>query len=157
MLPGIPESASTMFYMAAGNAESRSLVPEAVAMKELGNYKELASSNLDGESLVEAARAGSVPLDDEASIIQYLLTAKVMATTGQLLGDVLDSSAGDVSVENIRTDGTWVWPEVLAYYVERYHVSLPPDFVQHVRQVNYTPPVFSEGEMSSIINEYLQI
>ena len=30
------------------------------------------------------------------------------------------------------TDGTWVWPEGLAHYVESHSVNLPPRFVDHI-------------------------
>jgi hypothetical protein len=30
------------------------------------------------------------------------------------------------------TDGTWVWPEGLAHYVEAHSVNLPPRFVDHI-------------------------
>jgi hypothetical protein len=30
----------------------------------------------------------------------------------------------------VLTDGAWVWPGVLPYYVARYHLRLPPRFVQ---------------------------
>jgi hypothetical protein len=30
------------------------------------------------------------------------------------------------------TDGTWVWPEGLAHYVESHSVNLPPGFVDHI-------------------------
>jgi hypothetical protein len=30
------------------------------------------------------------------------------------------------------TDGTWVWPEGLAHYVESHSVNLPPRFVGHI-------------------------
>lgn len=32
------------------------------------------------------------------------------------------------------TDGTFVWPEGLAHYVERHDVKLPDHFLQHVRE-----------------------
>ena len=31
------------------------------------------------------------------------------------------------------TDGTWVWPEGLAHYVEVHRVGLPAEFLKHVR------------------------
>jgi len=35
---------------------------------------------------------------------------------------------------SMQTDGVWAWPNVLAYYVERYHCRLPDEFVSHVRR-----------------------
>jgi hypothetical protein len=36
-----------------------------------------------------------------------------------------------VTVPAIMTDGTWVWPNVLLYYVGEYHLRLPTEFVEH--------------------------
>jgi hypothetical protein len=30
------------------------------------------------------------------------------------------------------TDGVWIWPEGLAIYVERFAVTLPEQFVEHM-------------------------
>ena len=43
-------------------------------------------------------------------------------------GTRIDRSFG---VEVVQTDGVWVWGGALAYYVERYHVRLPEQFLAH--------------------------
>lgn len=37
-------------------------------------------------------------------------------------------------------DGTYLWPQGLAHYVEKHHVKLPDDFVQHVLSQKNNPP-----------------
>lgn len=34
--------------------------------------------------------------------------------------------------DNTRTDGVYTWGEDLAYYVDRYNLMLPDDFVEHI-------------------------
>jgi len=34
----------------------------------------------------------------------------------------------------ILTDGDWLWPGALLYYLEQYHLRLPEDFLRHARQ-----------------------
>ena len=41
----------------------------------------------------------------------------------------------------ILTDGVWLWPAVLIYYVSRYHVRLPENFVAHARSNRWTVDV----------------
>jgi hypothetical protein len=53
------------------------------------------------------------------------------------------------------TDGTWVWPSDLAFYVERYHVELPTDFVEHVRSCGWNPPQLSDDELIAAERSYL--
>ena len=36
------------------------------------------------------------------------------------------------------TDGTYVWPEGLAHYVEQHGVKLPGEFLEHARHVSET-------------------
>jgi len=38
----------------------------------------------------------------------------------------------------VLTDGVWLWPSVLAYYVAKYHVRLDPEFIDHARASNWT-------------------
>ncbi len=37
-----------------------------------------------------------------------------------------------------RSDGVWIWPEVLALYVER-NVRLPEAFLDHMKATNFDP------------------
>jgi hypothetical protein len=38
------------------------------------------------------------------------------------------------------TDGTWVWPEGLAHYVEVHHVPLPDEFLETMRRNRWKVP-----------------
>jgi len=38
------------------------------------------------------------------------------------------------------TDGTWIWPEGLPIYVEKYNVELPEEFIAHTRCAGFVPP-----------------
>ncbi|MGW4996396.1 hypothetical protein ACWEP8_01925 [Streptomyces hydrogenans] len=48
---------------------------------------------------------------------------------------------------SLLTDGQWFWYSDLAHYVERYHVTLDPRFVQHARSANWCPPRLTEDEL----------
>jgi hypothetical protein len=47
-----------------------------------------------------------------------------------------DSASIDPS--SVLTDGTWLWPSVLVYYLTRYHLRLDPEFIDHARARNWT-------------------
>lgn len=54
---------------------------------------------------------------------------------------IADSNMGSGDL----TDGTWVWPEGLAHYVEVHNVVLPQEFIDHVLAgASFTMPVESE-------------
>jgi hypothetical protein len=37
----------------------------------------------------------------------------------------------------ILTDGTWIWPGALLYYVEEYHLQLPSTFLQYAERCQW--------------------
>jgi hypothetical protein len=43
-----------------------------------------------------------------------------------------------IEPSSVLTDGVWLWPGVLAYYVARYHVQVDPQFIDHARANNWT-------------------
>ena len=51
------------------------------------------------------------------------------------------------------TDGRWVWPRDLAYYVDTYHIVLPSEFVEHMRRGSWNPPSLSREDLMRIEDE----
>ena len=39
------------------------------------------------------------------------------------------------------TDGTWIWPGDLSYYVREYLLKLPDFFLDHIAENNWTVPI----------------
>ncbi len=103
------------------------------------------------------------PHRDEAKILQYLQqgVAGCFYPDPGLARDVLDpekkvdrqlppealgvtpptgsaTCSTSIAPSLVLTDGVWLWPSVLAYYVARYHVLVDPDFVDHARACNWT-------------------
>jgi hypothetical protein len=78
------------------------------------------------------------PSPHEPDIIRYLAQGETCGLFNDrgLAFDVLDRahridlSDGLNAPAAINTDGTWVWSGVLPYYVARYHLRLPEDFVR---------------------------
>jgi hypothetical protein len=72
--------------------------------------------------------------------------------------DVLDPEAPTlVSGGSLLTDGTWLWRDDLAYYVDRYHLALPADFVARVRELGYSPPEVPQSRLVEILTRDLGI
>lgn len=80
--------------------------------------------------------ASSDPHPEEGKIVTYLRQGEVIGLypDRSLSLDVL-SPPGRLGAEErvtaIQSDGVWAWWGALAYYVERYHVRLPEEFIQH--------------------------
>ncbi len=81
---------------------------------------------------------------DRAAVAGYLRGAPVALSAMGLGADVLDPSAAEVVPMNIRTDGTWVWSEALAYFAERYGIAPEPAFLAHLKRNEYRCPAVDE-------------
>lgn len=81
------------------------------------------------------------PIPDAARIVAYLRSASVVRmqmgySYCRLEGGPPDEEMGSAEL----SDGTWLWPEGLAVYVERFHVQLPDEFIAHMRAHEFVPP-----------------
>src|SRR6266550_8203775 len=99
-----------------GNGESSIRGDPDMGTKRVGFFRELKHGDPDGPVLAEAVR--NEPGPDERDLVAYLRGATVLAGAPGLADDALDTSKTQVSPFHICTDGTWMWPLDLAYYVE---------------------------------------
>jgi hypothetical protein len=101
-------------------------------MNKIGNYKELSHGDRQGPYLKDCCREnGEI---DEAKIIEYLNNGEVLSISPCIVKDVLNPDIVIGTLE-YKSDGMWEWSNDLAYYVEKYHVVLPKEFITHVRNV----------------------
>lgn len=49
------------------------------------------------------------------------------------------------------TDGEWVWPEGFSHYIQNHKLSLPIDFIEHIKSRNYDASI--PERLRSKINE----
>jgi hypothetical protein len=107
-------------------------------LRQLGFFRELHHGKPEGPSLVESVQQKADY--DTAAIVSYLRSASIWYNHLGIVHDVLNSSHPRIGAAHIHTDGIWIWPEDLAYYVEHYNVALPSDFLDHVKLRMYRPP-----------------
>ncbi|HWT75744.1 MAG TPA: hypothetical protein VN258_13650 [Mobilitalea sp.] len=116
-------------------------------LKSIGFFKELKHGDEDSECLRLLTRKEADK--NENGILQYLSSGITICVSPGIVKDVLDDSKiiGSLS---ILTDGIWVWPSDLLYYVKEYHINLNNDFVLYMSQNNWTVPVKSEVNMEML-------
>ena len=95
---------------------------------------------------LRAALADPLPQNARGEVVSYLLSAHVLAATPSQVTDVLNPALGEVSGENVHTDGEYLWPEDLAYYVKTYGARPPQAFLDHIRQLGRPPHVDSVSD-----------
>ncbi|WP_309062143.1 hypothetical protein [Streptomyces sp.] len=105
-------------------------------------------------SIKDAVRPTGEP--DEQNILEYLRNGTEIWSEMSAGPDVLDPEAPNMTgIGSLVTDGTWLWREDLPHYVAKYHVSLPREFLEHVRSLKYTAPAVSESRLIEISTEDL--
>ncbi|MEQ1508251.1 MAG: hypothetical protein ABMB14_38830, partial [Myxococcota bacterium] len=89
-------------------------------------------------SLVDAPRERR-SAEELRQILGYLGDGHLLAASGAV-ADVLDRSRQRVVAAEVRTDGVWVWPNEITYYVANYGVAVPERFVAHARTSGWSVP-----------------
>jgi hypothetical protein len=120
----------------AGELESRAAPPatperEAIPVgwfRELGYETALSIEQWKGRDPAHAA-----------DVARYLRGGKVLVASPGLARDIYDRAVVAGS-HSMRTDGDFVWPDVLAHYVEKYGVELPPIFEARMAAAGWNAP-----------------
>ena len=100
-------------------------------MQAIGFFRDVPHGLPRGPSLHEAV-ADPLPESERARLVTYLRGAPVEFATSERVPDVLGSDPNDLLSIDIHSDGSYVWPDQCAHYVETYGARLPDDFIRHV-------------------------
>ena len=65
-------------------------------------------------------------------VLAYLRSGELVLNTPGALDDVLDPARLGVVPVGFRSDGRWIWPDAVAYYLKRHGLAPEPDLVAHV-------------------------
>jgi len=115
---------------------SQSLDSNIIKLRRVGFYKELDYGDEDGESLLEAI--STVPDIAEGKIIQYLKSGKLLSVIVGFTRDVISKDEKIIGSLETFTDGIWIWPSDLSYYVKEYHIALDKYFILHMNNSSWT-------------------
>ncbi|WP_320065620.1 hypothetical protein [Micromonospora sp. RTGN7] len=67
-------------------------------------------------------------------LVTALRSAVVITWSSAEMADVLAPERGEVVPLHLRTDGTWVWSDAVAYYLENYGLAPDPDLAAHLSE-----------------------
>jgi hypothetical protein len=107
-------------------------------LKYVGNFVELGYDDHPNAPSLVLLR-GKRKLENKDRVIAYLKSGTTLVYSPGRDDDVLDATktAGSAS---IATDGVYVWPRTLAYYVQDYDVELPAEFEAHMQRCEWIAP-----------------
>jgi hypothetical protein len=114
-------------------------------IENVGFFRELPHGDPRGPSLREGIGKGDVAVRDE--VARYLADGSILAATGERVFDVVKGGQKEVGLLALQTDGHWVWPADLTYYVAEYNVFLPLEFVDWMRSAEWIPPRLSVDDL----------
>lgn len=88
----------------------------------------------------------------ESKIVEYLRSGHMLAAVMEGIIDIIDSTpfSEGSGCSSLLTDGTWLWRQDLAHYVERYHVELPDDFVGALVESGFRMPDLSPQDLAAL-------
>ncbi|MER7014916.1 TNT domain-containing protein [Saccharopolyspora sp. NPDC000359] len=91
----------------------------------------------DGRPLVHRPALTSV---EKRLVAHYLHGGEILLRAYSSDPDELDPQRPPAVPKQFHTDGTWVWPLALAYYLDEHDVAPPREFLDHIRGRNHQPP-----------------
>lgn len=122
------------------------------ALQRAGFFRELRHGHPDGPSLHELIGAGSA---EDGRVGTYLRQGNVLGATAQQVDDCLDPANTNITELKLMTDGTWLWPSDLVYYVETYSAAVPVELLRHITMNKGGPRSLSTQELGILEGELL--
>ena len=110
-----------------------------------GYYCEMHHGEADDPSIFEAKKA-DYSEESLRKILGYLRNGIVIAAASDYSQDVINYENGIAGCPDALTDGKWLWPGDLQYYVKNYSIALDPDFINTMINNNWQTPI-SEDEI----------
>ena len=112
-------------------------------LKKFGFFYDDVKANKTDEAnikheLSELMRDDPHPM--EQNILHYLNGGRNIAYIMGPSEDFLAPSKKNIRPPHIYTDGTWAWTSDVMYYVEKYHIQLPDDFLAHMERNKWHCP-----------------
>jgi hypothetical protein len=104
-------------------------------LKTVGYYKEMPQGRETDPTIFDYINNKS--LDNIDKICEYLDQGVTFITSPGTVEDVICPENGVIGTSNALTDGVWLWPEALSYYVKKYALILPDDFIETMKAHNW--------------------
>jgi hypothetical protein len=85
-----------------------------------------------------------LPPDERDRVLSYLDAAPVVLAARGHDHDLFDPERAPAVPLTFRTDGAWVWPGAVAYYLREHDIAPDPELLTHIRASRFTMPEVDE-------------
>ncbi|MFC5184025.1 hypothetical protein [Actinomadura harenae] len=92
-----------------------------------------------------------VPEDEREALVRYLEQAPIVLAARSLDVDELDPERAARVPLTFHTDGTWVWPGAVGYYLRAHGVAPDPELVAHARGHGFRPPEVDDATRDAAV------
>ena len=86
--------------------------------------------------------------EDRDALQEYLENAPLALPERGHDADLLAQDGRQSVPVAFHTDGTWVWPAAVEYYLGRYGIPPEPDLIDHARSNGFQPPEVDEATLT---------
>jgi len=106
-------------------------------LKRQGYYKEMPHGEETDPSIKDFINK---KIEYKDKICEYLNSGYVLAACGMVVNDVICPEKGMIGTPDDITDGKWMWPADLEYYVKNYNLKLEDEFVKYMIERSWHIP-----------------
>ncbi|MET8757616.1 SseB family protein [Lentzea sp. NPDC004782] len=142
LLPRRPGAVPQWMWRAAGEMQHperlSALPPQQDTQLELARAFDVIE---DGKGVWYRPMIGA---GEQVPLLRYLENAPVVLSSRGSAKDLFAGGDEEVVPLAYQTDGRWVWPAGVAYYLRRHEIPPPMALVDHIRQQRYELPVVPE-------------
>lgn len=84
--------------------------------------------------------------DERDRVVDYLERAPIVRAARSYDTDRLDPKGPTSVPMTFHTDGSWVWPGAVGYYLRAHGVAPEPELLEHIRGLDFQLPAVSESQ-----------
>jgi hypothetical protein len=110
---------------------------------EYGMRQPRVYDGLDGDGKPVVNRVPLPPAERDR-VLDYLTNAPVVLAARSYDVDAFSPDRAPAVPLNFRTDGNWVWPGSVPYYLREHSITPDPDLLDHIRARRFVVPEVGE-------------
>ncbi|MCP9950817.1 hypothetical protein [Actinomadura madurae] len=96
-------------------------------------------------------RRPDVPGGEREAMVRYLERAPIVLAARSYDSDVLDPEQARNVPLTYHTDGTWIWPGAVGYYLRAHGVPPEPELAEHIRRGGFEVPDVADDVRSAAV------